>query len=115
MSKGFGVKPPKKDKLVKQVVRHCRNRCPEKLDKIFDALQVGRTQAEHQRIAYKLLTLSIAALNDDIESASWFCAYFAVEINHVLDNEKHGPIEKLSQILIKSQMQPFVDFVPYPG
>ena len=115
MPKGFGVKPPKKDLLVEQVVRHCQHRSPEKLDKIFDALPVGRTQAEHQDIAQRLLELSISALSDDIESTCWFCGYFAGEINRVEDNQKHGPIEKLSQVLIKSGMQPFTDFVPYPG
>ncbi len=116
MSKGFGAKPPSKtDKLANMVVHYCQQRCPEKLDEIFDALPLKRTQVEHQRIAEKLLELSIAALNDDIESTCWFCGYFAGEINRVEDNEKHGPIENLSQVLIKSGMQPFVDFVPYPG
>jgi hypothetical protein len=107
MSKGFGFKPPKRDKLVELVVRHCQRRCPEKLDEIFDALPVGRTPIEHQRIAEKLLELSIAALSNDIESTCWFCAYFAGEINSVEDNDQHGPIEKLSKVLIKSGMQPF--------
>jgi hypothetical protein len=115
MSKGFGAKPAKKDKLIELVVRSCQRRCPEKLDEIFDSLPVGRTPVEHQRIAEKLLELSIAALSNDIESTCWFCAYFAGEINSAEDNDKHGPIEKLSQVLIRSGMRPFFDFVPYPG
>ncbi len=116
MLKGFGVKPPKKDdKLVKQLVRHCQQRCPNKLDKIFDALLVGHTLAEHQDTACILINAAIAALNNDIESTCWFCGYFARGLNRVEDKEKHGRIEKLSQTLIESGMQPFEDFVPYPG
>jgi hypothetical protein len=116
MPKGFGVKLLKKDdKLVKQAVSHCKQRCPNKLDKIFDALIVGRTKAEHQDAAYILINALVAALNNDIESTCWFCGYFARELNRVEDKEKHGRIEKLSQTLIESGMQPFSDFVPFPG
>ncbi len=40
----------------------------------------------------------------------------ASEINHTLDNHQpHHPIASLSKVLILSDMQPFVDFTPYPG
>jgi hypothetical protein len=116
MSKGFGVKPPKKDdKLAQQLVRHCQQRCPEKLDRIFDALAMERTKAEHQDITYILINTAIVELKGDIESICWFCGYFARGIDRVENKEKHSFIEKLSQTLIESGMQPFSDFVPYPG
>ncbi len=116
MSKGFGVKPPKKDdKLVQQVVRHCQQRCPEELDKIFDALLVRRIKAEHQDIACILINTAIVELNSDIESICWFCGYFARGLDRVENKEKHSFIEKLSHTLIEYGMQPFEDFVPYPG
>lgn len=40
----------------------------------------------------------------------------ASEINRTEDNQKpHHPIAELSKTLITSGMEPFTDFMPYPG
>ncbi|MHC5830647.1 MAG: hypothetical protein ACYT04_85555, partial [Nostoc sp.] len=52
----------------------------------------------------------------DIDTLSWFCGYMASEINRTQDNQKpHHPIAELSKTLITSGMEPFSDFMPYPG
>jgi hypothetical protein len=113
MPQGFGK--PQPNKLVEQVVRHCQHRRPEQLDKIFDALPVGLTPTEHKRKSQEVLAATIAALQNDIDALAWLCGYFAGEINRTSDNESLSRITLLSKILIKSGMQPFADFVPYPG
>jgi hypothetical protein len=51
-----------------------------------------------------------------IDTLSWFCGYIASEINRTEDNQKpHHPITKLSKTLITLGMEPFTDFMPYPG
>ncbi|MEH2096895.1 hypothetical protein [Nostoc sp.] len=107
--KGFGQPQPTKiDKLVESAVRYCHKRQPEALDKIFDNLPVKLNQ--------QVLDGTVAALKKDIDSLSWLCGYFASEINSTSDNDKsYHPITLLSKLLIKSGMQPFVDFMPYIG
>lgn len=116
-AKGFGQpQPSKTDKLVQQVVRYCQERSPEALDQIFDNLPVGRTAQQYQRLNQQILTGTINALTGDIDTLAWFCGYTASEINRTSDNHKsHLPITLLSKLLIKQRMQPFSDFMPYPG
>jgi len=103
----FG-KPEKTDKLVEQVVRFCKEHHPEALDQIFDSLPVN--------INEQVLEATIAILSSDINQLSWFCGYFAGEINCSEDNHKlHHPITNLAKILMSAGMQPFIDFTPYPG
>ncbi|MBH8564422.1 hypothetical protein I8748_19925 [Nostoc sp. CENA67] len=108
-AKGFGQSPqnPKIDKLVKLAVRHCRQRSPEGLDSIFDNLPVNLNK--------QVVAATLAALQQDIDTLSWYCGYFAGEINRAEDNQKPNSITKLSKILITTGMEPFADFVPYPG
>jgi hypothetical protein len=108
-SKGFGQPQPTKiDKLIESAVRSCHKRHPEALDKIFDNLPV--------KLNKQVLDGTIAALEKDIDSLSWLCGYFASEINSTSDNDKpYHPITLLSKLLIKSGMQPFIDFMPYIG
>ncbi|MHC5862734.1 hypothetical protein [Nostoc sp.] len=107
--KGFGQPQPTKiDKIVESAVRYCHKRQPESLDQIFDNLPVKLNQ--------QVLDGTVAALKKDIDSLSWLCGYFASEINSTSDNDKpYHPITLLSKLLIKSGMQPFVDFMPYIG
>jgi hypothetical protein len=107
--KGFGQRQPTKiDKLVESAVNSCHKREPEALDKIFDNLPV--------RLNGQVLKSTLTALAQDIDSLSWLCGYFASEINSSSDNDKpYHPITLLSKLLIKSGMQPFVDFMPYIG
>ncbi|MEH2207148.1 MAG: hypothetical protein V7K53_24270 [Nostoc sp.] len=64
----------------------------------------------------RVVTGILAALQKDIDTLSWFCGYMASEINGSEDNQKpHHPIAELSKTLIKSGMEPFTDFMPYPG
>ncbi|MEH2376190.1 hypothetical protein [Nostoc sp.] len=108
-AKGFGQSQPTKiDKLVENAVGYCHKRHPEALDKIFDNLSVKLNQ--------QVLDGTVAALKKDIDSLSWLCSYFASEINSSSDNDKpYHPIMLLSKLLMKSGMQPFVDFMPYVG
>lgn len=107
--KGFGQPQPTKiDKLIESAVRYCHKRNPEALDKIFDNLPV--------KLNKQVLDGTVAALETDIDALSWLCSYFASEINRSEDNDKpYHPITLLSKLLIKSGMQPFVDFMPYIG
>ncbi|WP_026736119.1 hypothetical protein [Fischerella sp. PCC 9605] len=106
-AKGFG-QPTKTDKLVEQVVCYCHKRHPEALDKIFDTLPAS--------INKQLVAGTVAALSGDTDTLAWFCGYMASAINRSEDNQKpHHPITLLSKLLIKHQMQPFSDFMPYPG
>ncbi|AVH66319.1 hypothetical protein [Nostoc sp. 'Peltigera membranacea cyanobiont' N6] len=108
-AKGFGQSQPTKiDKLIESAVRYCHKRRPEALDSIFDYLPVNLNQ--------RVVTGILAALQKDIDTLSWFCGYMASEINGSEDNQKpHHPIAELSKTLIKSGMEPFADFMPYPG
>ncbi|MEJ6487789.1 hypothetical protein N0Y54_42230 [Nostoc punctiforme UO1] len=108
-AKGFGQsQPTKTDKLVESAVRYCHKRHPEALDSIFDNLPVNLNQ--------RVVTGILAALQKDIDTLSWFCGYMASEINRSEDNQKpHHPIAELSKTLITSGMEPFTDFMPYPG
>ncbi|MHC5762602.1 hypothetical protein [Nostoc sp.] len=108
-AKGFGQSQPTKiDKLVEDAVRYCHKRHPEALDSIFDNLPVNLNK--------QVVTGIVAAFQKDIDSLSWFCGYMASEINRTEDNQKpHHPITKLSKTLITLGMEPFTDFMPYPG
>ena len=108
-AKGFGQSQPTKiDKLIESAVRYCHKRHPEALDSIFDYLHVNLNQG--------VVTGILAALQKDIDTLSWFCGYMASEINRSEDNQKpHHPIAELSKTLITSGMEPFTDFMPYPG
>ncbi|MDB9372316.1 hypothetical protein [Nodularia sphaerocarpa] len=108
-SKGFGQPQPTQiDKLVEFAVRSCYQRHPEGLDKIFDNVPA--------KLKEQVLYGTLAALGTDIDSVSWLCGYFASEINSSSDNDKpYHPMTLLSKVLIKSGMQPFVDFMPYIG
>jgi hypothetical protein len=108
-AKGFGQSQPTKiDKLIESAVRYCHKRHPETLDSIFDYLPVNLNQ--------RVVTGILAALQKDIDTLSWFCGYMASEINRTEDNQKpHHPITKLSKTLITLGMEPFTDFMPYPG
>jgi hypothetical protein len=108
-AKGFGQPQPTKiDKLVERAVRYCHQRCPEALDQIFDNLPVTLNE--------QVLYGTVTALQQDVDALSWLCGYFASEINSTSDNDKpYHPITLLSKLLIKSGMQPFVDFMPYVG
>ena len=108
-AKGFGQSQPTKiDKLIESAVCYCDKRHPEALDSIFDYLSVNFNQ--------RVVTGILAALQKDIDTLSWFCGYMASEINRTEDNQKpHHPIAELSKTLITSGMEPFTDFMPYPG
>jgi len=96
------------NQLIQQVVHHVQSHHPEALDLVFDSLRVD--------INEQVLAGAMAILSSDIDQLSWFCGYFAGEINCCEDNYKpHHPITNLAKILMKSGMQPFVDFTPYPG
>lgn len=107
--KGFGQPQPTKiDKLVESAVRYCQQRSPGALDQIFDNLPVNLNQ--------QVVTGILAAFQGDVDSLSWFCGYMASEINCTQDNQKpYHPIAELSKTLITSGMEPFTDFMPYPG
>jgi len=96
--------------LIQQVVHHVQSRHPEALDLVFDSLPVN--------INEQVLTGTLATIEKDIDTLSWFCGYFAGEINHSEDNEvPRHPITDLAKIFIEAGagMQPFIDFTPYPG
>ena len=100
------------NKLVEQIVRHCKEHCPEALDAIFDNISAS----EYQHITLELLEEICASLQDDTETLAWLCGYMAGEINCTQDNHQlNYPITSLSKILIRSGMQAFIDFTPYPG
>jgi hypothetical protein len=108
MPQGFGKpQPTKTNKLVEQVLQHSRDRNPEALDQILDNSPVELNR--------KLVDATVTALHQDIDTLAWFCGYFAGAINRSEDNNKPSSIVLLSKLLIKSGMQPFVDFAPYPG
>ena len=115
--KGFGQPQPTKiDKLVEQIVRYCQKRNPEALDRIFDSLPVGLTVEEHKRLSEQVLDSVVSTLQEDIDTLSWFCGYIASEINCSEDNHlPFHPITALVKFLIQVGMQPFEDFMPYPG
>ncbi|MFN6571961.1 hypothetical protein [Dendronalium sp. ChiSLP03b] len=108
-AKEFGQPQPTKiDKLVEDAVRYCHQRSPEALDSIFDNLPAALNK--------QVVTGIVAAFQGDINTLSWFCGYMASEINRSEDNHKpHHPITELSKTLIKSGMEAFTDFMPYPG
>ena len=95
------------NEIVEIAVGCCYQRNPELLDEIFDDLPV--------EINKQILSGTVAALNDDIDSLAWFCGYFAGAVNRSEDNEKPHLIILLSKMLIKNGMEAFADFAPYPG
>ena len=109
MPKGFGNSQPTDiDKLVERAVKYCHKQNPEGLDQIFDNLPVELNK--------QVLVGTLAVLHNDTDILSWFCGYFAGEVNCTSDNDKpHHPITLLSKLLIQYGMYPFIDFAPYPG
>ena len=109
MPQGFGKPQPSKiDKLVERVVRYSQKRQPEALDQIFDNVD--------KHLNNEVVAHTLAILDDDADTKSWLCGYFASEINSTQDNDKpRHPIILLSKLLITSGMEPFSDFMPYPG
>ncbi len=106
--KGFGQSQLNIENLAQLVVHYCNLRCPEALDEVFDNLPMNVNE--------EVLSVSIKLLNGDIDALGWFCGYMASEINCSNDNYRSiHPITELSKTLIKSGMQPFVDFMPYIG
>jgi len=107
MDKEFG-KPNKSklDKLADLTVRHCQQRNPEALDRIFD----HQSPIDNQEMLEKV----IPVLSSDLDTLSWLCGYLASEINHTEDNNKPHPIRELSRLLISVGMKLFEDFTPYP-
>lgn len=95
------------NEIVELSVGCCYQRNPELLDEIFDDLPV--------EINKQILSGTVTALQGDIDSTAWFCGYFAGAVNRKEDNEKPHLIVLLSKMLIKSGMEAFADFSPYPG
>ena len=95
------------NEIVEIAVGCCHQRNPELLDEIFDDLPV--------EINKQVLAGTVAALQGDTDSLAWFCGYFAGAINRSEDNEKPHSIALLSKLLIRNEMEAFVDFSPYPG
>jgi len=97
----------KLDRLADLTIRHCQQRNPQALDRIFN----------HQSPAHNqdLLAQVIPVLYSDLDTISWLCGYLASEINQIEDNNKPHPICELSRLLISVGMKLFEDFVPYPG
>ncbi|MEA5595730.1 hypothetical protein [Rivularia sp. UHCC 0363] len=110
MPQGFGKPQPNKiDKLIERAVRCFQKRQPEALDQIFDNLL-------NPHLNNQVVAGALAILDDDTDTKSWLCGYFASEINCTSDNDKpRHPIILLSKLLIVSGMEPFSDFMPYPG
>ncbi len=98
---------PQANQLIEQVLHHTIQGNPESLDKILDNSPVELNR--------QLVAATVAALHQDIDTLAWFCGYFAGAINRTEDNNKPYSIVLLSKLLIKSGMQPFEDFAPYPG
>ena len=108
MSQGFGKPQPTQiDKLAKRAVRYCQKRKSEKLDQIPKKIPAQLYQ--------QVLMKTVSFLHNDIDSLSWLCGYFAAVINCSEDNQKRYCITLSSKLLIKSGMEAFEDFVPYPG
>jgi len=113
---GFGKsKQTEESKLIERMVRYCQKRNPEALDRLLDSVHVGHTAHDSERLSYVLTHGTIKQIQSDINTLSWFCGYMASEINRSEDNQGALPITKLARKLIELGMQPFEDFVPYPG
>ncbi|PSB14753.1 hypothetical protein C7B65_25890 [Phormidesmis priestleyi ULC007] len=113
---GFG-KPKQDDdqKLIDRMVRHCWNRNPKALDRLLDSLHVGHPPRESERLSYVLTQGTLDQIQSDLDTLSWFCGYMCDEINTREDGNQPLPITQLAKKLIEAGMQPFEDFVPYPG
>jgi hypothetical protein len=113
---GFGKpKQTEADKLVERMVHHCRKRNPEALDRLLDSVHVGHTRQESERLSYLLTHGTIAQIESDLDTLSWFCGYMCDEINTREESDQPLPITQLAKKLIQAGMEPFEDFVPYPG
>jgi hypothetical protein len=113
---GFGKpKQTEADKLIERMVHHCRKRNPEALDRLLDSVHVGHTRQESERLSYVLTHGTLAQIESDIETLSWFCGYMCDEINTREESDRPLPITQLAKKLIEAGMKPFEDFVPYPG
>ena len=105
------IQHPEFDRLIDRIVRYCHKRDPEALDRIFDSLPQN-----DEHLSQQIITATVAQLGIDLDTLSWFCGYMASEINRSEDCDRaHLPLIALSAKLITLDVQPFVDFVPYPG
>lgn len=112
---GFGKpKQTQEEKLIERMVRHCQKRNPEALDRLLDSVHLDHTPQEIERLSYQLTQGTVAQIQSDIDTLSWFCGYMASEVNSSEDNARHLPIAELSKKLILAGMHPFQDFAPYP-
>jgi len=121
---GFGKpKQTEADKLVERMVHHCQKRNPEALDlfeipargRLLDSVHVGRAPRESEQLSYVLTHGTLAQIESDIDTLSWFCGYMCDEINTREDGNQPLPITQLAKKLIEAGMEPFEDFVPYPS
>jgi hypothetical protein len=118
MSNGFDpFQPTEMNRLwVERVVRYCQKRSPEALDRVFDAMTRGCTLTEGEWRSEKVILGTLAQIGADLDTLAWFCGYMAGEINRREDNQReHLPLTHLSKRLAECGLQPFLDFVPYPG
>jgi hypothetical protein len=100
---------------VERVVRYCQKRSPEALDRVFDSLTKGCTITEGEWRSEQVITGTLTQIAD-LDTLAWFCGYMAGEINRREDNQRdHLPLTHLSKQLAECGLQPFIDFVPYPG
>ena len=113
---GFGKPKQAEDKkLIDQMVRYCWNRNLEALDRLLDSVHANHPPHESERLSYVLTHGTLDQIQFDIDTLSWFCGYLCDEINICEDGNQHLPITQLAKKLIEAGMQPFEDFVPYPG
>jgi hypothetical protein len=113
MSRGSGQPQQTEfDKLIERIVRYCQKRSPEALDRVFNTLP-RNTPELSQLIVTKTVDYLIQG---NLNTLGWFCGYMTSEINRSEDNNRaYLPITELSITLTGAGMQPFRDFVPYPG
>jgi hypothetical protein len=99
------------DELIQCIVRYCQKQSPEALDRIFDALP-----KQDETLSQRIVNGTVAQLQSDLDTLSWFCGYMASEINRREDSDRaYLPITELSKKLITAGPQPFLDFIPYIG
>lgn len=98
------------DAWMVQIVDGCQRRSPETLDWLFDGLP-----RNDEILSQQIIVETVAQLQADPDTLGWFCGYMASEINRSEDNARPQPIADLCRKLASSGMQPFLDFMPYPG
>lgn len=82
-------------------------RCPEVLDQILASVDSGSQES------LTFVGSVLESLEDSPDELAWMCGYMADEINQ--SGDKPGNITNLSRKLIDAGLEPFQDFVPYPG